>query len=86
VANRKGFLNLTIMASPIQEVDDAYMEDSFVIEQPRLKKTTSTVVIDEQHPFDLDAYISNYERASCLLPSASLLNHIDNTLQMIVQL
>jgi hypothetical protein len=65
VANRKGFLNLTIMASPIQEVDDAYMEDSFVIEQPRLKKTTSTVVIDEQHPFDLDAYISNYERASC---------------------
>lgn len=54
------------MASPIQEVDDAYMEDSFVIEQPRIKKMTSTVVVDEQHPFDLDAYISNYERASCL--------------------
>ncbi|KAG8827964.1 hypothetical protein FRC17_007649 [Serendipita sp. 399] len=45
------------------EPEDSYMEDSFTGEIPirQGKKTSSVVVVDEDHPFDLDAYISNYD-------------------------
>jgi hypothetical protein len=57
------------MASYLQEPEDVQMEDSFAgggggessTSKPS-KKAIISVVIDEAHPFDLDAYISNYDR------------------------
>ena len=48
----------------LQEPEDAYMEDVYVAElaSKTSKKSALTVTVDEEHPFDLDAYISNYER------------------------
>lgn len=51
------------MASTMQEIDDTYMEDSFVMDNSKGKKSgVQPVVVDSQHPFDLDAYISSYDR------------------------
>lgn len=48
----------------VQDPEDAYMEDVYVAEltSKASKKSTTTVVVDEDHPFDLDAYLANYER------------------------
>jgi hypothetical protein len=48
----------------VQDPEDAYMEDVYVAEltSKASKKSTTTVVVDEDHPFDLEAYLANYER------------------------
>jgi len=48
----------------VQDPEDAYMEDVYVAEltSKASKKSTTTVVVDEEHPFDLEAYLANYER------------------------
>ncbi|CCA73886.1 related to COP9 signalosome complex subunit 1 [Serendipita indica DSM 11827] len=50
----------------VADQEDAYMEDSFTGEIPvkgsaQVRRVTNNVVIDEDHPFDLEAYISNYD-------------------------
>ncbi|PVF98382.1 hypothetical protein CPB86DRAFT_774856 [Serendipita vermifera] len=54
------------MATYTQEPEDVQMEDSFAggveSSSKSSKKPIISVVIDESHPFDLDAYISNYDR------------------------
>lgn len=54
----------TMATVQMQEPEDAFMEDAYVAEltSKSSKKSMTTVVVDEEHPFDLDAYISNYER------------------------
>ena len=64
-------LNPTMASNTVADQEDAYMEDSFTGEIPvkggvTIRRGTTNVVIDEDHPFDLEAYISNYDR-TCLV-------------------
>ena len=54
----------------VQEPEDAYMEDVYVdqLTSKSSKKPTTTVVVDEDHPFELDAYLAAYERERLSFP------------------
>lgn len=51
-----------MMGSYLRDYEDAQMDEGFLVDPipKHAKKTHPIVLVDRNHPFDLDAYISNY--------------------------
>jgi hypothetical protein len=69
VVNRTCVASATLakmMGSYLRDYEDAQMEDGFSMDAipKQSKKMHPVVIVDNDHPFDLDAYISNYSGTS----------------------